>query len=161
MKVHIKRSFDSSCSTYDSSCDIQRMVASHLAGLISNEHNNILEIGTGTGIFTSELALKYKEISITCLDVAHSLLAEAKLKHPDFSYICADAERLPIMGGEKKFDLIASSSTLQWFIRPEKSIPEILSNLKKGGQFGFSVFCRRYFSGDVYPERHDRFRFSL
>ncbi|PLX69434.1 MAG: hypothetical protein C0603_00465 [Denitrovibrio sp.] len=138
MKVHIKRSFDSSCSTYDESCDIQRMVASHLAGQITGKHTDILEIGTGTGIFTSELASKYVDASVTCVDVAHSLLAEARVKHPKNRYVCADAERLPMAG--QSFDLIASSSTLQWFGKPEKSIPNMLSNLISGGQFAFSVF---------------------
>ena len=164
MKVHIKRSFDSSCSTYDSSCDIQRMVAAHLAELVAGEHKDILEIGTGTGIFTSELASRYPDAKLICLDVAHSLLSEAKDKHPEYSYICADAEKLPMAG--QAFDLIASSSTFQWFGKPEESIKDLLSNLKAGGQFAFSVFVDGTFQemsilngmtgfGSVYDLRPD------
>jgi len=143
MKIHIKRSFDSSCNTYDESCDIQRLVASHLAEKLAGSHKNILEIGTGTGIYTDELAAKYPQAKNTCVDISHALLSEACKKHPDYTYICADAERLPITSRE--FDLVTSSSTFQWFGKPEKSIPAMLSLLKDGGEFAFSVFVEGTF----------------
>lgn len=142
MKVHIKRSFDSSCATYDSSCDIQRLVAGRLAELTGIGHENILEIGAGTGIFTDELAAKYPGADVTCVDISASLLSGALKKHPDYRYICADGENLPITGA---FDMIASSSTFQWFDSPEKSIPAMLKLLRKGGEFAFSIFAEGTF----------------
>lgn len=143
MKIHIKRSFDASCSTYDASCDIQRMVASHLSTKISGRHKRILEIGTGTGVFTDELRAKYPDADITCIDISHALLQGAKEKHPENIYICADGENLPLKG---QFDLITGSSTLQWFQNPKVSIPKMLKLLKPGGEFAFSIFAKGTFT---------------
>ncbi|ADD67886.1 Methyltransferase type 11 [Denitrovibrio acetiphilus DSM 12809] len=143
MKIHIKRSFDASCSTYDSSCDIQRMVAACLAEKLSSGHSNILEIGTGTGVYTDELHKKYPDARTTCVDISQPLLKEAMGKHPDNLYICADGERLPLSCG---FDLITGSSTLQWFSNPAESIPDMLKLLKPGGRFGFSIFAKGTFT---------------
>lgn len=142
MKVHIRRSFDSSCSTYDSSCDIQRMVAAHLSEMTSGGHRKIIEIGTGTGIFTDFIADKYPESNVTCLDISLPLIQGAAEKHPSFGYICADAEHLPLKSG---FDLLVSSSTFQWFERPQESIHAMLGLLKKGGEFAFSIFAEGTF----------------
>lgn len=143
MKIHIKRSFDASCSTYDSSCDIQRMVASHLCSLLKGEHKSILEIGTGTGIYTDELRRRYAYADITCVDISHPLLKRAKEKHPENIYICADGENLPVKG---EYDLITASSAFQWFSNPGLSISEMLKFLKKGGEFAFSIFAKGTFT---------------
>lgn len=143
MKIHIKRSFDASCSTYDASCDIQRMVASHLSEKLSAGHMRILEIGTGTGIYTDELRAKYPDAEITCIDISHALLQGAKEKHPENIYICADGENLPLKGG---YDLITGSSTLQWFQNPKASIPNMLKLLRDGGEFAFSIFAKGTFT---------------
>lgn len=163
MKIHIKRSFDSSCSTYDSSCDIQRLVSAHLAEGLTDGHEKILEIGTGTGIFTDELASRYPAADVLCIDISHSLLRGAVEKHPGYGYICCDGETLPLKGS---FDLITGSSTLQWFENPSDSIPAMLKLLKPGGKFAFSVFAEGTFTemsilnkmtgfGSVYDLRPD------
>lgn len=165
MKIHIKRSFDGSCATYDSSCDIQRLVSSHLAEKTGAGHRKILEIGTGTGIYTADLLARFNGADITCVDIAHSLLKGAREKYPDLTYICGDGERLPLTGD---FDLVTGSSTLQWFTAPEKTIPAMLSHMKKGGRFAFSVFTEGTFTemailnkmtgfGSVYDLRPDTF----
>ncbi|PLX71417.1 MAG: hypothetical protein C0602_01000 [Denitrovibrio sp.] len=165
MKVHIKRSFDSSSSTYDSSCDIQRLVARHLAELITDKYENILEIGAGTGVFTDEIACKFPSADVTCVDISQALLNVAKEKHPHYKYICADGENLSLKNGG--FDLLASSSTFQWFAKPEKSIPELINHLKPGGKFAFSIFAEGTFAemsilnkmtgfGSVYNLRPDK-----
>jgi malonyl-CoA O-methyltransferase len=119
------------------------MVASHLASKLSCNASNILEIGTGTGIYTSELRAKYPDANMTCIDISQPLLTGAMEKHPENSYICADGEHLPLRG---EFDLITGSSTLQWFSNPQRSIPAMLKLLKPGGQFAFSIFAKGTFT---------------
>jgi len=143
MRIHIKRSFDASKNTYDSSCDIQRLVADHLISKVEGEHKSILEIGTGTGIYTDLLRDRYPYAQVTCVDIAHSLLKGAMDKHPENNYICADGECLPI---SSQFDLITGSSALQWFLNPSVSIPEMLKLLKPGGEFAFSIFAKGTFT---------------
>jgi malonyl-CoA O-methyltransferase len=141
MKIHIKHAFCSSSESYDSSCDIQRIVAEHLAGLLpEGAQERILEIGTGTGIFTK--LLNEKCGGAVCVDIADALLAKAKKQYPDNHFVCGDGECLPICGG---FSLITGSSALQWFQRPERSIPEMLKHLTPGGKFAFSVFVEGTF----------------
>jgi len=143
MRIHIKRAFGSSCDTYDQSCDIQRMVAEHLASKIEGDYANILEIGCGTGIFTEKLAEKYPDNRVVCIDIAHSLMKEAKEKYPENFYICGDGDNLPL--SDKKFDLISSSSALQWFQNPEKFISEMIAQLEYGGQLALSIFVEGTF----------------
>jgi len=163
MKIHIKRSFDASFDTYDSSCDIQRIVAEHLASKLSHGYKNILEIGAGTGVYTEKLAERYSDTDVTCIDISHQLLLGARDKVSHYKYVCADGEHPPFKGC---FDLITSSSTLQWFINPENSIPGILSLLKPDGEFAFSMFAEGTFTemsilnrmtgfGSVYDLRPD------
>ena len=141
MKIHIKHAFCSSSESYDSSCDIQRIVAEHLAELLpEGMQDRILEIGTGTGIFTK--LLNGKCGAAFCVDIADALLARAKKHFPGNHFICGDGECLPV-GGE--FSLITGSSALQWFQNPEKSIPVMLKHLKHGGKFAFSVFVEGTF----------------
>lgn len=166
MKIHIKRSFGSSCSTYDSSCDIQRLVASHLTSFLNGSCKKVLEIGTGTGIFTDEIAEKYPEADVACVDISLPLLKEAMEKHPQYKYICADGENLSLKNNG--YDLMVSSSTFQWFENPAKSIPELLKLLRPGGRFAFSIFAEGTFAemsilnkmtgfGSVYDLKSDMF----
>ncbi len=141
MKIHIKHAFCSSSESYDSSCDIQRIVAEHLAEFLPEcEQDGVLEIGTGTGIFTK--LLNEKCGAAVCVDIADALLAKAARQYPENLYVCGDGECLPVRGG---FSLITGSSALQWFQQPEKSIPDMLKHLKKGGKFAFSVFVEGTF----------------
>jgi len=141
MKIHIKHAFCSSSGSYDSSCDIQRIVAEHLAGLTGEEHESILEIGTGTGIYTRLLNEKFC-VPAVCVDIAENLLAKAALSCPENLYICGDGECLPVQG---EYSLVTGSSALQWFQNPKESIPAMLKHLKKGGEFAFSVFVEGTF----------------
>ena len=163
MKVHIKRSFDSSCSTYDSSCDIQRLVASHLASLAAGLSKSILEMGTGTGIFTDEINNMYPVADVTCVDISHQLLCGAKEKYPSYKYICADGESFYT---KSRYDMLLSSSTFQWFENPAESIPALLRLITPGGKFAFSIFVEGTFAemsilnkmtgfGSVYDLRPD------
>lgn len=157
MKVHIKRAFGSSSDTYDSSCDIQRIVADNLINHIKVDNTEkILEIGTGTGIFTNLIKEKFPDSSVFCLDIAHSLLKKAQKKMPDNFYICGDGENLPVLGG---FDIVVSSSSLQWFQNLSESLPKLAETANK---FAFSVFVEGTFAemsvinsmtgfGSVYP----------
>ncbi|MCD8554794.1 methyltransferase domain-containing protein [Seleniivibrio sp.] len=141
MKIHIKHAFCFSSESYDSSCDIQRIVAEHLAELLpEGSQDRILEIGTGTGIFTK--LLNEKCGGAFCVDIADALLAKAKKNFPENHYICGDGECLPVIG---EFSLITGSSALQWFQSPQKSIPDMLKCLKNGGKFAFSVFVEGTF----------------
>ncbi len=59
MKSLIKKSFDRASSTYETSADIQKIIAKDLTETIKNKfYKNTLEIGIGSGLFTGILLPK-------------------------------------------------------------------------------------------------------
>jgi len=164
MKIHVKRRFNSAGETYDSSANIQKIVAKKLASLIETENaERVAELGVGSGIFTSELGEKVSFESLTGIDIAFSLLKKAKeVSGDNINFVEADGERLPLKNG--CFDLLGASSVLQWFEHVEESLPNALKLLKKKGEFCFSIFVEGTFQemkllhsmtgfGHVYPLR--------
>jgi len=165
MKIHIKRFFDKAADCYDSSADIQKIVASKLSDLTQeNFPETVLEIGTGSGIFTEIFLSKCKPQRFIGLDIAYSMTKASSCLQGMF--IQADGEKLPFRS--ECADVLVSSSVLQWFQRPEKSIPACLDTLKREGRFYFSVFCDGTFPemallnsitgfGSVYPLKTPEF----
>jgi malonyl-CoA O-methyltransferase len=165
MKIHIKRFFDKAADCYDESADIQRLIAEKLLELTDEVRpNQALEIGTGSGLFTRLFLEKCCPAHFIGLDIAYSMAKTCC--NMNGLFIQADGERLPIR--QNSADVLVSSSVLQWFQKPEKSIPLALKTLKKGGRFYFSVFCEGTFAemnvlhdltgfGMVYPLRRVEF----
>ncbi|MGA1863202.1 methyltransferase domain-containing protein [Deferribacter thermophilus] len=139
MKLQIKRYFDDSYKTYDSNADIQKIVAQELSDFITpTKCDNLLELGIGSGVFTTFLLEKINARSYFGLDLAYKMLISSKNKFKDFHLINGDIDNLPLK--IEHFDIIASSSTLQWLEYPEKTINDLLNNLKKGAKCYFSIF---------------------
>ncbi|MGE4496919.1 MAG: methyltransferase domain-containing protein [Deferribacterales bacterium] len=169
MKIHIKRFFDKAADCYDSSADIQKIVASKLISLTdADKPDTAIEIGTGSGIFTGIFLEKCSPARFIGLDIAYSM-SKASSSFPGL-FIQADGERLPLKNGCA--DVLVSSSVVQWFQQPEKSVPAALDVLRKGGRFYFSVFCDGTFTemavlnkitgfGSVYPLKTAEFYDSL
>lgn len=164
MKIYVKRMFNSAAETYDSSADIQRVVADRLLrGIEGLDSECILEIGVGSGLFTDIFINKYDVKKYIGFDIAHNMAKMCSEKfEKKYQFLSADAECLPFKS--KAFSGITSSSVFQWLSNPEKSIPKILSTLKPGGTFHFSIFVQGTFQemdfvnkmtgfGNVYPLR--------
>jgi len=78
----------------------------------SGDSPTVLDIGSGTGLFSSFILTKYPHAKITMIDVADELLAIAKERfaaYPDFSYIVADYTKY-LFG--QKFDMIISALSI-------------------------------------------------
>ena len=169
MKIHIKRFFDKAAEGYDESADIQRIAALKLLELTDELRPDLaLELGTGSGLFTRMFLQKCRPERFLGLDIAYSMAKSCSGMGGLF--VQADGERLPFK--ENAADVLVSSSVLQWFQKPEISIPSALKTLKKGGRFYFSVFCEGTFAemnvlhgltgfGMVYPLRSTEFYFEL
>lgn len=169
MKIHIKRFFDKAVDCYDSSADIQKIVASKLIEkTFLKNTKTVIEIGTGSGIFTELFLNKYKPENFIGFDIAYSMVKSCE-KFPGL-FIQADAERPPFK--ENSADAIVSSSVLQWLQTPQVSIPQTIKLLKSGGSFNFSIFCDGTFAemstinkltgfGNVYPLKTALFYESL
>jgi malonyl-CoA O-methyltransferase len=66
------------------------------------------------------------------------LIFSEKNKISPYSYICADIEQIPLE--ENSFDLVWSSSTIQWCNKLDSVFDQVKKILRPGGLFIFSTF---------------------
>ena len=72
----------------------------------------VLDIGSGTGLFSSFILKKYPNAQITLIDLSDEMIKIAKERfasHPDFEYIVADYMGYAF---EQKFDIIISALSI-------------------------------------------------
>lgn len=140
-KAKIRQSFAAASVTYDGVAALQRTVGKALLAMADSGSlgGDVLDVGCGTGFLTSELqvytqSLIALDIALPMLQVARSKLADAE----NVSYICADAEQLPLAG--HVVDGVFSNLALQWCVNIEAVFTEMKRVLKPGGRLVFSTF---------------------
>ena len=139
----VQRSFDRAAESYRQAAGVQEEIANNLAEMIDLDHcQTALEVGCGDGLFTEKLVERVAIDTLVSLDLAHNFLRRLPATTGALP-VQADAEQLPIKANS--IDLLTSSSCLQWFTQPERSLPALLNCLRPGGSFYFSVFCRGTF----------------
>ncbi len=139
----VQRSFDRAAESYRQAAGVQSEIAEKLAAMITlKRYETGLEIGCGDGLFTEKLLDRVDIKRLLSLDLCHNLLVRLP-SHVRTFPVQADGEQLPIKTGS--MDLLTSSSCLQWFKHPQVSLPGLLTCLKDGGAFYFSVFCQGTF----------------
>lgn len=139
-KETVKKNFSKSAESYDNYAIVQKHMAHQLANFlpILSGEIEILEIGAGTGIFTKLLLKKYPLAKITLLDISENMIEACRSKFGEqLDYIVDDAENFST---NKKFDLIVSNATFQWFNDLEKSLLNLKRFVKKNGNIYFSIF---------------------
>lgn len=136
----IKKHFEKSMKNYDKNATVQNLMASKMVfelSKISNEFENILELGSGTGLLTKKIK---KEINFKNY-YANDLIEKSKIYVqkiiPTSQFLCGSATRIK---PSKKMDLIISNAMFQWFDNLEKSIDKIKFSLDKNGILAFSTF---------------------
>ena len=116
----VARAFDKAACSYDDAAHAQAEVAETLvANADFSEPRSILDIGCGTGFVLAEAAARWPEGKLTGLDIAPSMLSEAKRKIPRLATLRADASTCDLT---ERFDLIFSSMTLHWFSHPAETL---------------------------------------
>ncbi len=133
--------FRRSAETYHKEAFVQRQIAQHLCELVRPyvpKPVSLLEIGCGTGFLTQEIMQHLPICSALLNDInpemepfIHRFLSEQK------KFIAADAETYPF---NDNFNLIISSSAIQWFNNIKKFIFNVYSSLTKKGIIAFSTF---------------------
>ena len=104
---------------------------------------DILEIGCGTGLFSSKLVDLLPGRKIICSDLSPGMLNACQLRLTlqnnsiePVEFQILDAEYLP---ERTKYALIASSFALQWFFEPMEGLMRSFAALKPGGIVLFSL----------------------
>ncbi len=140
----VRHSFDSHAGDYDCHAMVQKRVVNRFMELFARlavAPQRILDIGAGTGMLLDSLARVYPETMLVGLDLAYGMcqatrerLAGVSLQAP----CSGDAESLPFADGS--FDLVVSTSTLQWLEKLEQVFAETYRVLAPGGMFCLALF---------------------
>lgn len=138
---HIKE-FSRNANSYESYNVIQKEVASKLISMINGTPKKILDLGCGSGSVTKNLKFHYE--SLTGIDSAKSM-CELHPKSSKIEVFCGDFESVKTQAKIQKkapFDLIISSSALQW----AKDFEKVVSFCKEcSDDILFSVFTKGTF----------------
>lgn len=139
-KDSIRRAFDRARDTYVRAARVQADVAHRCAGHIpEGKYPHILEIGAGGGVLTQFIAERCRHERYVAVDISPEMLFQVdrgSLTNPEL--MVSDGECLHL--DADSFDLLTSSSTMQWYHSPEVSIVDNLRLLKHGGRFSLSVY---------------------
>ncbi|NQT46289.1 MAG: malonyl-ACP O-methyltransferase BioC [Candidatus Omnitrophica bacterium] len=139
-KETIRKNFSRYAQHYDDYCTIQHLCAFRLVDeLRADSFSDILDIGCGTGNYTSLLRKRFPKAMITALDISREMIdiARSKLGTDSIDFIMADAEEIDL---RKSFDLISSNATFQWFDDMVESLAKYKKLLNEDGLISFSAF---------------------
>ncbi len=145
-KEYKRKVFDRHASTYDLYSSLQNNISDKLfkkLDLIQINPNLILDLGCGTGRNGRMMKEKYQNIKIINYDFSVNMLKEAKknqykMLNNKSNFVCGDIEKLAF--SENTFDVIWSTSSLQWCNNLSDTFNKAKVILKPGGLFIFSTF---------------------
>ncbi len=99
-------------------------------------HDDVLELGSGSGAMAAELLTRYPDIRLTATDVDPAMLDAARSRLAPFGDRAtvqqADATRLPFPDGS--FDAVVSFIMLHHVIDWEAALAEVTRVLRPGGR---------------------------
>ena len=141
-KHRIKRSFAAAADSYDAAAALQRQVGDELLAKfpLMPAPGRILELGCGTGYLTRRIAVETSAQQIVALDIALAMLTASRQKNNAFSvsYLCADAEKLPILPHSCR--QIYANLALQWCQDLPAVFADCQHSLQEQGQLVFATF---------------------
>jgi len=151
-KQAVAKSFGKAASSYDSVAHFQRWVGESLLKTLPSQSEanfrpkSIMDLGCGTGYFSSSLLNMYDSADYFGLDLSEEMIRFARQANSAESYTC-DAERCTWMTGDAELlplksnsiDLVFSSLSIQWCGDLGLMFEEVNRVLKKDGVFVFST----------------------
>ena len=97
-KKSVALSFSNAAASYDNAANLQQQVGNKLLTFLPKiKANMILDLGCGTGFFSSNLKREYPLSQILGLDLAEGMVAYASKHHSVGAWLCGDAEELPLI----------------------------------------------------------------
>lgn len=137
--------FSKAATTYGDNAHAQTIVARNLWHFVSEQlpdpasepMGKILEIGAGTGILTNLYSRQFAGSDMELWDIAP--VAPCTMP-PNARFKCCDAETEIRHQPAGQFDIIISTSTLQWFNSATSFLREAMRVLRRGGLLAVSAF---------------------
>ena len=141
--------FGSRAESYEAATPVQQVMGQCLLDRIRSEQPNvnvqeILEVGCGTGRLTRALKALFPSANITAIDISQEMIDYATKQVPGPDYLVVDAEEY-LQSLNRRFDLIVSNATVQWFVHLDKAIERMCSVLAPGGFLALGTFAERTF----------------
>jgi malonyl-CoA O-methyltransferase len=145
-KQQVARSFSRAAASYDSVAELQRRVGEKLITQLPTQLPTylpetaaevVLDLGCGTGYFSSQLQAAFPDSAVVGLDMAEGMLTYAAGHQANRHWLCADAERLPL--ADQSVEVIFSSLAIQWCEDYPALFAEAHRVLKPGGSLVFST----------------------
>jgi trans-aconitate 2-methyltransferase len=122
---------------YAASSPGQQQWARELIGKLCLEgHESVLDIGSGDGKVTAEIAASVPGGSVLGIDNSSDMIALSRSRYPESNNInlrfeVADAAALPF---QDQFDIVFSNATLHWVINHRPVLTGIARSLKTNGR---------------------------
>ncbi|MBX9685506.1 MAG: methyltransferase [Candidatus Obscuribacterales bacterium] len=139
-KTKVERAFSRHAQSYDQHAGLQTLAAESCSEFLQSlgpgiPEGDFLEIGSGTGIFSSMLLKAFPERNITFSDLSAQMLNACRMRlakqiTQKHSFEIFDAEESKL---NKSFAAISSSFAIQWFYQPLEGIKHLVSALKSDG----------------------------
>ena len=134
------RSFSRAAAQYHESAVLHRKIARRLSEMLPPEKApQVYEIGCGSGFLTEALARLYPQGRIDAVDCAAGMIEVSKEVlggYGNISWIMDDAR---YYRPSRSYDLITSSSALQWMQPLDVYFRRLSAVLKPGGRLLFSL----------------------
>ena len=135
-------SFSKHAKSYDRYAQLQKSMAERMASLLPIPlPDYVLEIGSGTGLFTRHLLtqpirqLILNDIAPGMLEILNNSLSLPK----NTKIISGNAEHIDF----ENMDLICANAVFQWFRKPQETLKKLNQALKGKGKLIFSTFGPR------------------
>lgn len=134
-KKKVAQSFGRAAQTYDSVAQLQRDIGKQLLQYLPVDMDAnacVVDVGSGTGVFTRQLAGRFDSARILGVDIAEGMLHFSRMQSPapTITWVCGDAEHLPL--ATNSTDLLFSSLAIQWCSDLPQLLRELARVLKPG-----------------------------
>jgi malonyl-ACP O-methyltransferase BioC len=142
---HIKKQFEKSMKVYDKNASVQDIMGEKLLAelsKLSTSFDNILEIGSGTGLLTKKLSKKIIFKTYFANDLVEKSKSYVQKIIPDVKFLAGNALKIK---PSKKLDLIISNAVFQWFDNLDKAIEILKLSLSQNGIIAFTTFSPENF----------------
>jgi malonyl-CoA O-methyltransferase len=143
-KRRVREAFSRSATAYDEGARVQRAVQARVLALAAEAApaaRRVLDVGAGTGALLARLAAARPGLRAAAVDLAPGMCAATRRAVPGARVAAGDAEALPLRAGA--FDLVVTTSTLQWLPRLGPALAEVRRVLAPGGVLCAALFGAR------------------
>ena len=150
---------------YQANCQMQVRWADAILEYVDlKSATQILDVGSGDGLITANIAQANPSAHIIGLDYSQSMVDFANQSYgkQNLHFIAGDAHQLPF---QEQFDAVVSFSTIHRLADPQLAFAEIFKVLKSGGKFvaafpasGSLIMSNSIAAVDTKPEWQNYFK---